>query len=417
MNFSQAPKRAAPTPAAANPAPDGAVPDNAVPHQVSARIVPFHGHPSTLLRKSAPPLLADTMTDAVVDAAAGLPAALDLASTRMFEQVVADARRAVCITDPRLPDNPIVFVNPAFTRMTGYGPDEVLGRNCRFLQGKGTSSSDIARISSALRERRTEIVELVNYRKDGTPFHNALRVSPIHDEAGELRYFLGVQWDVSEDRTLRDTLRQQSIVVTELRHRVRNLFTIVSTLVRLTARHADDPSTVATEAVERIEALHRAHEAMFAPAAVPGVEADVRVLIETVLAPYRTGPSAERRGLRDRIMLDGRDVLVPTKLVTGLGLVLHELATNALKYGALAHEKGRLDVRWLVEGDRLVIDWREDGDGTADASASDASPALSGGAGNRIITGALGTIGAEVTRDWPEGGLHARIAVPLKDVG
>ncbi|WP_448626299.1 SpoIIE family protein phosphatase [Geodermatophilus sp. URMC 64] len=102
------------------------------------------------------------------------------------------------ITDPRQPDNPLVWVNPSFTRVTGYEYDEAIGRNCRFLQGPATDPQAVAQIRAALAERRTLTTTLLNYRKDGTAFWNQLSISPVFDGDGELVSFVGVQTDVTE---------------------------------------------------------------------------------------------------------------------------------------------------------------------------------------------------------------------------
>ena len=104
------------------------------------------------------------------------------------------------LTDPRLEDDPIVFVNQAFLQITGYTADEVLGRNCRFLQGRDTDPERIDELRRAARERRPATVELRNYRKDGTPFWNEVHISPVRDERGEVVRFVGVQVDVSAYR-------------------------------------------------------------------------------------------------------------------------------------------------------------------------------------------------------------------------
>jgi PAS domain S-box-containing protein len=102
------------------------------------------------------------------------------------------------ITDPGEPDNPLVWVNPSFTRITGYEYDEVVGRNCRFLQGPATDPAAVAAIRAALKERRTITTTLLNYRKDGTAFWNQLSISPVFDGRGDLVSFVGVQTDVTE---------------------------------------------------------------------------------------------------------------------------------------------------------------------------------------------------------------------------
>ncbi|MCW3011027.1 MAG: hypothetical protein JWO90_1431 [Solirubrobacterales bacterium] len=109
------------------------------------------------------------------------------------------------LTDPRLEDNPIVYANRSFLEMTGYPEAEVIGRNCRFLQGESTDRDQVARIAAAIREGRPASVEFVNHRKDGTPFFNELHIAPIRDERGEVIRHVGVQLDVTAYR-VRDQL-------------------------------------------------------------------------------------------------------------------------------------------------------------------------------------------------------------------
>jgi PAS domain S-box-containing protein len=114
------------------------------------------------------------------------------------ERAVIATDITFAITDPREPDNPLVWVNPSFTRVTGYEAAEAVGRNCRFLQGPATDPAAVAEIRTALEERRTVTTTLLNYRKDGTAFWNQLSVSPVFDGEGELVSFVGVQGDVTE---------------------------------------------------------------------------------------------------------------------------------------------------------------------------------------------------------------------------
>jgi PAS domain S-box-containing protein len=104
------------------------------------------------------------------------------------------------MTDPRLDDDPIVYANQAFYEQTGYAPADVLGRNCRMLQGPLTDPADVARIRAALARDRPVTVELVNYRKDGTTFANEVHISPVHDERGQVVRRVSVQVDVTAFR-------------------------------------------------------------------------------------------------------------------------------------------------------------------------------------------------------------------------
>lgn len=106
---------------------------------------------------------------------------------------------AAVISNPRLPDNPIIACNDAFIRLTGYGREEIVGKNCRFLSGPDTEPWLIDTLRAGIRNRQPVMVEILNYRKDGSRFRNAVMVAPIFDAAGDLEYFLGSQMEVVED--------------------------------------------------------------------------------------------------------------------------------------------------------------------------------------------------------------------------
>jgi len=107
---------------------------------------------------------------------------------------------AAVLSDPRLPDNPIVACNKAFEDLTSYSTDEIVGRNCRFLAGPGTEPWLTETLRSGVRRRQPVMVEILNYRKDGSTFRNAVMIAPIFDDSGELQYFLGSQVLVPDDQ-------------------------------------------------------------------------------------------------------------------------------------------------------------------------------------------------------------------------
>ncbi|MDQ2672990.1 MAG: SpoIIE family protein phosphatase [Actinomycetota bacterium] len=128
---------------------------------------------------------------------------------RLLDRAVAASSNGIVITDPKAPDNPIVYVNPAFEEISGFTAEEVMGRNCRFLQGEHRDQPALDELRKAIAEERECRVVLRNYRKDGTPFWNELYVSPVHDEEGILTNFVSVQNDVTQRRMIeeeRDTL-------------------------------------------------------------------------------------------------------------------------------------------------------------------------------------------------------------------
>jgi two-component system, cell cycle sensor histidine kinase and response regulator CckA len=123
---------------------------------------------------------------------------------RVRDEAIASVGVGILITDPHQPDNPIIYVNPAFERLTGYGAAEALGRNSRFLQGTGTDPSSVAEIRQALKEERGLRIELLNYRKDGSSFWNELTISPLRDAKRLVTHYVGI----INDRTERKRIEQ-----------------------------------------------------------------------------------------------------------------------------------------------------------------------------------------------------------------
>jgi PAS domain S-box-containing protein len=126
----------------------------------------------------------------------------------VFFAAVEMTRMPMVVTNPRKPDNPIVFANGAFLDLTGYRPDDIMGRNCRFLQGEETDPRTVAEVRAALAEQRAVAVDILNYKADGTPFWNALFIGPIFDQDGTLLYYFASQMDITERRVTQEAYLQ-----------------------------------------------------------------------------------------------------------------------------------------------------------------------------------------------------------------
>lgn len=133
-------------------------------------------------------------------------------------RAVNSASEGVVITDATQRNHPIIYTNPAFLRITGYQFDEVVGRNCRFLQGLDTDPQAIAQIRRAIAERNELKITLLNYRKDGQPFWNELKIAPVFSDEGDLLYFIGIQADITDRRAV-ERMKDEfiSVVSHELR--------------------------------------------------------------------------------------------------------------------------------------------------------------------------------------------------------
>lgn len=115
----------------------------------------------------------------------------------VLSQILDSCVNGITLSDPDQEDNPIVYANEAFELITGYNRDEIIGRNCRFLQADDKNQESIGQIREGIKEKKSVTVTLRNYRKDGTLFYNQFTVKPIYDREGRTIYYLGIQYDIT----------------------------------------------------------------------------------------------------------------------------------------------------------------------------------------------------------------------------
>ncbi|KLE33670.1 hypothetical protein AAW01_04235 [Aurantiacibacter gangjinensis] len=328
---------------------------------------------------------------------------LRIGSRELFLQATEQTRMAIVVVDPYDFDQPIAYVNRAFIEMTGYSREEAIGRNCRFLQGPDTDPDAVAEIRKALDAEKVSVVQLLNYRKDGTPFWNSLHIGPLYDADGKLAYFYGSQWDVTRRVEAQLDSEAQQRAAGELQHRLHNLFAVMSAIVRISARGQTTVDGLSDKIVARLEALGRAHRTTIGKGGTNAPATGLRNLVEMVLEPYR---DAHAHG----ITLSGADVQLPSRMVTSVGVALHELATNAMKYGALGLRDGNVAISWTVNDDVLELVWSETKEGLSDAKPV---PTAGNGSGSRIVEGVLRSLGGEIVTEIGEQSYTATITVPL----
>ena len=129
----------------------------------------------------------------------------------LYDRAMAATSTGIAISDATNPEHPIIYCNPAFESMTGYQRDEIIGKNCRFLQGSDTDPEAVTIIRQALQTESECQVTLKNYRKDGTPFWNALSISPVRDRLGKLTHFIGVQRDITDRKQSEEALQRSEM--------------------------------------------------------------------------------------------------------------------------------------------------------------------------------------------------------------
>jgi PAS domain S-box-containing protein len=184
----------------------------------------------------------------------------------IFFAAVSTTRMPMTVSDPNQPDNPIIFANQAFCEMTGYAVPELVGRNCRFLQGTDTDRHVVSQVKRAIADKRDIAVEVLNYRKDGSSFWNALFISPVYNEAGELIYFFASQLDVSRRRDAEDALRQAQKMEAlgqltgGIAHDFNNLLQVMGGYVDLADRAARKPQADGERIVRNLSLTKNAIE-------------------------------------------------------------------------------------------------------------------------------------------------------------
>ncbi|MFH6782276.1 PAS domain-containing protein [Methylobacterium sp. DB0501] len=304
-----------------------------------------------------------------------------LAADAPFLAAFRACEAPMVMTDPHRPDNPIVFANSAFCRLTGYAPNEVAGRNCRFLQGPDTDPAAIARVREAVALGEPLQIDILNYRKDGRPFWNAMTLTPVRDEDGTLRSYFAVLSDVTRDRqaertlaqekdglaqdiearnrALQSALDQQTALLHEVDHRVKNNLQVISSLVLLKARRARDAACrdVLRSMADRIGALATVHRLLYSLSDV--ARFDLRDFADDFAVELEAGLDPDRIALT----VDVEAVAVPASMAAPLALLVHELAVNAVRHAFPGERRGRVAITARADGERLILDVRDDGVG------------------------------------------------------
>jgi PAS domain S-box-containing protein len=326
-----------------------------------------------------------------------LPSASSKAASADRRELAAIAfertRMPMVVTDGRKPDLPIVLANKAFLELTGYAAPEVLGRNCRFLQGPATSPIAVAEIRAAIAGEREVSVEILNYKKSGEQFWNRLHLSPVHGDDGRILYFFGSQIDMTEYRRIEALEASEHRLLMEVDHRSNNVLAIVDSIVRLS--NADDPALYAAAIQHRVQALARAHTLL---AERRWTSISVEELIRQQVTPFAA----------TRAFFAGPDIRMDAPVVQPLALVFHELAVNAAQHGALAAARGRLSISWKPKpsGAGFNIRWQEVG--------SRPLPTFAKRGFGTVIVGAMveRQLKGRIEKTWSEDGLLIDIEIP-----
>lgn len=317
-----------------------------------------------------------------------------------FVVAAQTTRMAMVFTDATEPGNPIIFANDSFLSLTGYRREEVLGKSFNFLLAHSADAEALARIRTEFEGSSNSGAEVLYRRKDGSEFWCVVFISPVLDEGGDIVQYFASLVDLTRQKENEVQLR---MLIDELNHRVKNTLSTVQSIVRQTLRTSVDPSTIRDSIESRLFALSRSHDLLTRE---KWESAGLCDIVHDAVEPYVVSG-----GRTDRIVFAGENIRFMPKAALALGIAFNELATNAVKYGALANEAGSILIEWTTEmtpaGKRLVLKWQEK-DGPM------VTPPAHKGFGSQVIERGLAhELAGNVHLDYRADGLVCTISIPM----
>jgi len=295
--------------------------------------------------------------------------------------------------------------NKGATQLFGYSEEETLGKPVTILIPPERQNEEPAILARIRRGERVHHYETVRQRKDGSLIDISLTVSPIKDAQGQVVGASKIARDITERKRAEE---RQNLLLREMNHRIKNLFTIAGSIVALSAREAATPAALAQSAGERLAALGRAHALTLtrpsneAPLAGPK-PTTLNALLKAILLPFANA--------EERANIMGVDLPIGANHVTAFALIFHEFAINAAKYGALSVPEGRIDIECVEDQGRFHLDWQEQG-GPEIIQPSDTS----GFGGLLVRTTVERQLGGEIVREMRRDGMRIRLTIPCSSL-
>ena len=302
-------------------------------------------------------------------------------------------------------DGQFLLVNRRYCEIVGRPADELVALRVPDITHPDDRESDTALRQRLVADGVPFFVEKRYLRPDGSEVWVSVNVSLMRSEDGTRQQLIGVAQDTTERKVAQE---QQGLLVRELNHRIKNLFAVTGGMIALSARSAATPKEYASNIRGRLNALAFAHD-LILPSIEAGALADptsLEMLLRRILSPYVDVPSVSSGA---RLIVDGPFVPLGARAVTTFALILHELATNAAKYGALSVEEGNLQIMWECVDNLLILKWEESG-----------GPALRGppkseGFGTAISNHSVREqFGGTLSHNWDLKGLSVELSVPME---
>jgi PAS domain S-box-containing protein len=323
--------------------------------------------------------------------------------TQRLAAIVASSQDAIISKDLL---GKVTSWNEGAERLFGYTADEMIGQPITILIPAERYDEEPAILARICRGERVDPYDTVRQRKDGSMIDVSLTVSPIKDANGRVVGASKIAHDITERRR---SQKQKQLLLEEMDHRVKNLFALATGLVNLSANYASSPAELAAAVSGRLGALARAQTLLLSPKGHANVSRATTLhdLIRAALAPFEGGVESGTR-----IRISGSNTTLGEGAVINLALLLHELATNAAKYGALSTPSGSIGIRSTLEAGRLVFVWTESG-------AARLRPVKQrDGFGSLLIQRTIREqLEGKVEHLWEPGGLEVHVSIPCDRLG
>jgi PAS domain S-box-containing protein len=326
-------------------------------------------------------------------------------SQQLLSSIVASSDDAIIFKDLT---GAIRSWNTGAERLFGYAAAEVVGRPVTVLIPPDRVNEEMTILEKIRSGEHVETYETVRLRKDGRAVDVSLTVSPVVDAEGRLIGASKIARDISRIKRAQE---QRTLLLREMNHRVKNLFAVVGSIVALSARFAHSPQDMAAATQQRLNALARAHDltrpGVTGSMELTGTATTLHAMIRTIFLPY----AGEQAREHERLIVQGDDISIGAGSVTDVALVLNELATNAVKYGALASQSGTVRITSEQQDSELILTWEERG-----GPAIDVDPDQDGFGSKltkQLVTSAWG---GSMSHDWRREGLVLRISVPISAI-
>jgi PAS domain S-box-containing protein len=329
---------------------------------------------------------------------------VDITDRKRAEQATQQLAAIVVSSDDAIVSKDLNGVITSWNRgaeqLFGYSAEEAIGKSVTILIPEELQDEEPKILARVRRGERIDHYETVRRRKDGSLIEISLTVSPIKGDNGSIVGASKVARDITDRRRARE---QEHLLLREMNHRVKNLFSLAGSIVSLSARSAKTPQELARSVGDRLAALARAHDLTLTnnagAAASTENAATLHSLIKTVVSPYEDKDKA-------RIVISGADVPLSPDAVSALALLVHEFTTNAAKYGSLSVPEGRIAVRILTDGSRLILIWEERDGPQLKAQRGDE------GFGSVMTRAAAeGQLGGTISHHWASEGLTIRLSI------